>query len=103
MSGVSVAVNVFFRSLEPGQYSTGRDVYGNKDLPAYDKGRQDINRITHAFSKVPASCRQFYLLRLADELADKARDTEDEIQVNDQSGVRTQSAAPKSSSSHDRD
>lgn len=71
-SGISVAVNVFFRSLESGQYAAGRDVYGNKDLAAYDKGRQDITRIVNSFGKVPASCKQFYLLRLADELTEKA-------------------------------
>lgn len=74
---MSVAVNVFFRSLESGHYATGRDVYGNKDLAAYEKGRQDISRIAHSFAKIPASCKKFYLLRLADELAGKARDLED--------------------------
>lgn len=67
-----MAVNVFFRSLESGQYAAGRDVYGNKDLAAYNKGRQDISRIVNSFAKVPSDCKQFYLLRLADELATKA-------------------------------
>ncbi|KAF3765927.1 hypothetical protein M406DRAFT_11295, partial [Cryphonectria parasitica EP155] len=64
----SIAVNVFFRSLDPGNYAVGRDVYGNRDLGAYDRGRQDLNRIVNAFGKVPDSCKQFYLLRLAEEL-----------------------------------
>lgn len=76
-SGISIAVNVFFRSLGPGAYATGRDVYGNKDLAAYEKGRQDVSRIVSAFSKVPTSCKQFYLLRLADELAEKAMNLDD--------------------------
>ncbi|KAL1844443.1 hypothetical protein VTK73DRAFT_2547 [Phialemonium thermophilum] len=79
-SGVSIAVNVFFRDLGPkgddssiGVYSTGRDVYGNRDLAPYEKGRQDIARIAGSFRKLPASAREFYLLRLADELRQRAR------------------------------
>ncbi|KAK3946272.1 methyltransferase [Diplogelasinospora grovesii] len=70
----SIAVNVFFRHLEhSGSYAPGRDVYGNRDLAAYEKGRQDINRIAKSFQKLPAEAREFYLLRLADELRRKAR------------------------------
>lgn len=69
---VSIAVNVFFRSIDQGQYSAGRDVYGNRDLAAYEKGRQDVARIANAFAKVPQDVKEFYLLRLADELAGKA-------------------------------
>lgn len=76
-SDYSVAVNVFFRSLESHQYAAGRDVYGNKDLPAYDKGRLDIARIVNSFGNVSASCKQFYLLRLANELAEKAEKQND--------------------------
>lgn len=67
----SIAVNVFFRDLKSG-YSTGRDVYGNRDLAAYEKGRQEISRISRAFDKVPVEARQFYMLRLAGELAHAA-------------------------------
>ncbi|KAM0364386.1 hypothetical protein HYE67_002616 [Fusarium culmorum] len=67
VTDLSVAVNVFFRDLESG-YSTGRDVYGNRDLAAYEKGRQDISRITKSFDRLPSEIRQFYLRRLADEL-----------------------------------
>jgi tRNA wybutosine-synthesizing protein 4 len=66
----SIAVNVFFRDLENG-YSSGRDVYGNRDLAAYEKGRQDINRLVNSFQRLPAQARDFYLLRLADELRQK--------------------------------
>ncbi|EQB51860.1 leucine carboxyl methyltransferase [Colletotrichum gloeosporioides Cg-14] len=66
-SDMSVAVNVFFRNLEKG-YSSGRDVYGNRDLAAYEKGRQDVSRIANNFSKLPADAREFYIRRLADEL-----------------------------------
>ncbi|GKT49437.1 tRNA-aminoacylation cofactor ARC1 [Colletotrichum spaethianum] len=66
-SDLSVAVNIFFRTLEKG-YSAGRDVYGNRDLAAYEKGRQDIARIGSSFSKLPPDARGFYIRRLADEL-----------------------------------
>ncbi|CAM1509229.1 Fc.00g029680.m01.CDS01 [Cosmosporella sp. VM-42] len=64
---MSVAVNVFFRDLDSG-YSAGRDVYGNRDLAAYEKGRQDVSRIGKGFNRLPAEIRRFYLARLADEL-----------------------------------
>ncbi|KAI8304207.1 tRNA wybutosine-synthesizing protein 4 [Colletotrichum sp. SAR11_59] len=66
-SDMSVAVNIFFRNLEKG-YSSGRDVYGNRDLAAYEKGRQDVSRIANNFSKLPPDAREFYIRRLADEL-----------------------------------
>lgn len=66
-SDTSIAVNIFFRDLDNG-YSSGRDVYGNRDLAAYEKGRQDINRLVNSFQKLPAQARDFYLLRLAAEL-----------------------------------
>lgn len=71
-SDTSVAVNVFFRDLENG-YAAGRDVYGNRDLAAYEKGRQDINKLVNSFQKLPAQAREFYLLRLADELRQKVQ------------------------------
>ncbi|KAF4982543.1 hypothetical protein FZEAL_1853 [Fusarium zealandicum] len=64
---LSVAVNVFFRDLESG-YSTGRDVYGNRDLAAYEKGRQDVARVAKSFDRLPPEIRRFYLARLAEEL-----------------------------------
>lgn len=70
LTNLGVAVNVFFRNLETG-YSSGRDVYGNRDIAAYEKGRQDITRIAHAFAKMPSDIREFYVTRLADELRQK--------------------------------
>ncbi|KAK0705156.1 methyltransferase-like protein [Lasiosphaeris hirsuta] len=72
-SGSNIAVNVFFKDLGSGNYAAGRDVYGNRDLAAYEKGRQDVARIANSFHKLPAEAREFYLLRLADELQRKAR------------------------------
>ena len=68
---VSISVNVFFRSLESG-YAPGRDVYGNRDIQAYEKGRKDIERITKSFERLPPDMARFYMDRLADELRAKA-------------------------------
>ncbi|KAI9744954.1 MAG: tRNA methyltransferase ppm2 [Claussenomyces sp. TS43310] len=64
---VSINVNIFFRNFRHG-YAIGRDVYGNRDLAAYEKGRKDISKIAKSFDGLPADVRGFYLLRLAQEL-----------------------------------
>ncbi|KAJ4390523.1 tRNA methyltransferase ppm2, partial [Neurospora sp. IMI 360204] len=69
----SIAVNVFFRDLDGGCYAAGKDVYGNRDLAAYQKSRIDVTRIANSFQKLPVEAREFYLLRLADELRMKAK------------------------------
>lgn len=73
IEGLSVAVNVFFRTetMETG-YAAGRDVYGNRDLAAYERGRRDLAKIDKGFEELPEQVRKFYLLRLADELRDMA-------------------------------
>jgi tRNA wybutosine-synthesizing protein 4 len=71
IDGVSINVNVFFRSLQTG-YAAGRDVYGNRDLQAYEKGRQDVSKLVKSFNGVPADVRNFYLQRLAAELGQRA-------------------------------
>lgn len=70
-SDMSVAVNIFFRDLERG-YAAGRDVYGNRDLAAYEKGRLDAARIAKGFQQLPVETRRFYLARIADELQQAA-------------------------------
>jgi tRNA wybutosine-synthesizing protein 4 len=70
-SRVSIAVNVFFRSLQEG-YASGKDVYGNRDLQAYEKSRQDIAKIIRSFDGMPLDVRNFYLQRLAQEFKQKA-------------------------------
>lgn len=64
---VSVAVNVFFRNLSQG-YAAGRDVYGNRDVQAYEKARLDLSRMVRSFEGVPPAMARFYLRRLAQEL-----------------------------------
>ncbi|KAL3421947.1 leucine carboxyl methyltransferase [Phlyctema vagabunda] len=70
ISGYSIAVNVFFRDLQAG-YAAGKDLYGNRDLQVYEKGRQDIARIARSFEYLPTEVRGFYLQRLVDEFQQK--------------------------------
>lgn len=72
LDGVSVSVNVFFRDGKSG-YAAGKDVYGNRDLQAYEKGRLDVARMAKSFEGLDEEMRRFYLLRLADELMQKAK------------------------------
>lgn len=72
LDGVSIAVNVFFRNLDKG-YAAGRDVYANRDLQAYEKGRTDVEKIVRSFDGVPPDMASFYLLRLANEMKEKAQ------------------------------
>lgn len=72
ISDASIAVNVFFRNLETG-YSAGRDVYGNRDLSAYERGRQAVTKMVSAFSGVPPEAKRFYIQRLASELLSQAQ------------------------------
>ncbi|KAL4872661.1 hypothetical protein BDV12DRAFT_193383 [Aspergillus spectabilis] len=71
MGEVSVAVNVFFRNLSQG-YAAGRDVYGNRDVQAYETGRKDLEKIVKSFADLPPDMARFYLLRLAGELQEMA-------------------------------
>lgn len=68
---VSIAVNVFFRNLTKG-YAAGKDIYGNRDLEAYENGRRDVEKIARAFDGIPPDLAHAYLVRLADELNLKA-------------------------------
>ena len=69
--GVSVAVNIFFRTIATG-YATGRDIYGNRDIQAYEDGRKDIEKISRRFVGIPSGMSKLYLERLAAELLAKA-------------------------------
>lgn len=68
----SISINIFFRNLTTG-YAAGRDVYGNRDLQAYDYGRTEVGKISKAFEGLPPQMAKFYLERLAGELNQKAR------------------------------
>jgi tRNA wybutosine-synthesizing protein 4 len=69
--GVNVAVNVLWKSLGEG-YTAGKDVYGDRDLQAYENGRRDVENISNAFEHLPVDISKFYLDRLVGELAEKA-------------------------------
>jgi len=71
LSKMSVAVNTFFRDLESG-YAAGRDVYGNRDLAAYEKARLDVARMAKSFQQLPVETRRFYMARVAEELRQAA-------------------------------
>ena len=67
VDSISISVNIFFRNLTSG-YAAGRDVYGNRDLQAYEKGRKDVEKIVRSFHGLPSQMSKFYLERLADEM-----------------------------------
>lgn len=71
--GMSVSVNAFFRDLDTQKYAAGRDVYGNRDLAAYEQGRKDVAKIVKGFDELPPGVSAFYLQRLGMELLDRAR------------------------------
>jgi len=71
LTAPSISLNVFFRNLHAG-YAAGKDVYANRDLQMYEKGRQDVAKIARSFEALPFDTRNFYLQRLAQELSQKA-------------------------------
>lgn len=64
----SISLNFFWKDLSPEVYGGGKDIYGNKDIEAYENGRRMIQKIKHTFEDVPDEIKKFYLLRLAEEL-----------------------------------
>ncbi|KAL8695967.1 MAG: hypothetical protein Q9201_007884 [Fulgogasparrea decipioides] len=72
MENLSVSVNVFFRNLKSG-YAAGRDVYGNRDMQAYENGRKSIDKMVKSFNSLPKDIGSVYLERLAHELMEKAK------------------------------
>ncbi|KAK5136651.1 hypothetical protein LTR08_002665 [Meristemomyces frigidus] len=80
--GMSVAVNIFFRSLQTNSYAAGRDVYGNRDLAPYERGRKDIARIVKSFDDLPSDVSGFYLERLGQELLEQARTIRNSSQLH---------------------
>lgn len=69
--GLSVAVNCFWRNLDAGVYAQGRDVYGNRDIAAYEEGRKAVEKVAKGFEGVPKDLQRFYLERLVGELREK--------------------------------
>jgi len=69
-----VAVNVFFRDLDRERYAPGKDVYGNRDLVAYERGRQVLGKLVREFEGLPEWVKRFYLERLGAEVIEKAKE-----------------------------
>lgn len=65
----SISLNFFWKDLEGRIYAPGKDIYGNSDIDAYQKGRIAVEKIKEAFSGVPDDIKEFYILRLSKELA----------------------------------
>ena len=72
LENFNISVNVFFRNLKSG-YAAGRDVYGNRDLQAYENGRRNIDRMVNSFNGLPDDIAKAYIERLARELLEKAK------------------------------
>ena len=72
LDNLSVSINVFFRNLKTG-YSAGRDVYGNRDLQAYENGRRNIEKLAKSMEKLPRDVGSTYLVRLGEELIEKGQ------------------------------
>jgi tRNA wybutosine-synthesizing protein 4 len=68
----SISLNFFWKDLSDTAYAHGKDVYGNRDLGSYETGRKLVDRISCGFKDLPRDIKQFYLLRLADELRQAA-------------------------------
>ncbi|KAL8915608.1 MAG: hypothetical protein Q9172_006857, partial [Xanthocarpia lactea] len=60
LENLSVSINVFFCNLKTG-YSAGRDVYGNRDLQAYENGRRDIKKLAKSMERLPRDVGSTYL------------------------------------------
>ena len=71
-TGISIAINTFFKTEEQ-SYAAGNDTYGNRDVPEYGYGRNDVSKLVGRFKDMPQDTRRFYLERLADEILQTAR------------------------------
>ena len=68
-----VAVNVFWRHLEPCYYDS-KDTYGNKDLVPATRAMQIMDRAIKALEELPEEYRDFYARRIVCKVKDKCYD-----------------------------
>lgn len=69
----SISVNYFWKDLDSKAYAAGKDVYGNRDLSAYENGRLGVQKLAQTFDeKHPKEVSKFYLQRLAQEILELA-------------------------------
>ena len=66
----SVAVNVFWRHLEPELYER-RDPYGNKDPVPATKALQSLDRAMQSLGELPDEYKDFYAKRMMAKLREK--------------------------------
>ncbi|KAL8669856.1 MAG: hypothetical protein Q9168_005573 [Polycauliona sp. 1 TL-2023] len=64
LDNLSVSINVFFRNLKSG-YTAGRDVYGNRDLQAYENGRRNVERMVKSMEGLPRETLRAYFDAIA--------------------------------------
>jgi len=65
-----ISVDIFFKNFDGVSYTHARDVYSNRDVTVYEKGRKKIHGIVSDFKDLPKDMRKFYLSRLVEELKD---------------------------------
>ncbi|XP_067929165.1 tRNA wybutosine-synthesizing protein 5-like [Watersipora subatra] len=63
----SVAVNMFWKNLEPALYDN-KDVYGNKDLVPAARAQQGVDKALKALDNLPAAYKEFFTLKLISRL-----------------------------------
>ncbi|KAG4304023.1 hypothetical protein PORY_002546 [Pneumocystis oryctolagi] len=70
----SISVNIFWRHLGNQHYATlTNDIYGNRDLKAYETGRNLIKKIIENFKGLTGDEKNFYLKRLGAELIEASK------------------------------
>jgi hypothetical protein len=93
-------LNIFFRSLSASAYPAGRDVYGNRDLAAYEDGRRDLDKIFRRFTHHTNA----NATNTASKTTAAASTTDDDHQINTMAGhgpgapdgqVNTKNALPE--------
>ena len=65
-----MAVNVFWRHLDPSYYDN-KDTYGNKDLLPATRAMQIMDRAIKALEELPEEYRDFYARRVVCTVKDR--------------------------------
>ena len=66
----TVAINVFWKNLDPSLYTT-KDVYGNKDLVPAQRANQILSRALKILEELPPEFREFYGRKMISNIQDK--------------------------------
>ena len=65
----SINTNVFFRHLNEAHYDK-KDIYGNKDLLAAQKAKQEAAKVRESLLSIPNYYRDFYKQQILQMLSD---------------------------------